>query len=261
VAVFNQFWDEFTNAFSRLPVWLLGSPMQLGDIGVIDRRGWEKVTTLEALGIKPIPRRVESDVSYSYASGDAVQISALAHAEAGQALAGAEAAAGMRMAFKRGGAFVVRAENCRHSQIDNMLEVDERLRSLGESGAGWRTRRWVLVSQITTAQPCIVVVAGSAGAEAVVEIQGTGGVSNLAEVVAARGSLQLTREESLDARILSVKRVPLMWRGKVRRKWPLSGLRDLGRDDLAAASPEGSSDPDELVDFLAAALDIPERAE
>src|SRR6266540_4195753 len=219
--------------------------MQLGDIGVIDRRGWEKVTTLEALGIKPIPRRVESDVSYSYASGDAVQISALAHAEAGQALAGAEAAAGMRMAFKRGGAFVVRAENCRHSQIDNMLEVDERLRSLGESGAGWRTRRWVLVSQITTAQPCIVVVAGSAGAE----------------VVAARGSLQLTREESLDARILSVKRVPLMWRGKVRRKWPLSGLRDLGRDDLAAASPEGSSDPDELVDFLAAALDIPERAE
>jgi hypothetical protein len=257
VEVFDRFWDEFTSAFSRLPVWLPGTSMELGDIGVIDRRGWEKKTTLEALGVKAVARSVESDASYMYASSNAVDISALTSVEAGEAVAGVGAAAGMRMAFKRGGAFVVRAEACRHQQIDNMLEVEDGLRSLGKSDDGWRSRRWVLVSQITTAQPCIVVVAANAGAEAVVEIKGAGGVTNLAEVVSAKGVLDLTREDQLAERVLTIERVPLMWRGKVRRMWPMRGMADLGGDEQRAVSgPAG--DPDELVDFDAAALDIPE---
>ena len=261
MAVFDQFWDEFINAFERLPVWLPGSPIELGDIGVIGRRGWEKLTTLEQLGVRLAVRNVESNVSYSYASRNSVEISALASADTEQITPGTEMAAGMKMTFKRGGAFSIRAENCQHWQIDNMLEVEDKIRSLGTSDGGWRSRRWVLVSQLTTAQPSIVIVAGSSGAEATVEIRGTGGITGLAEMVAGKGSLQLTHESSLDARMLSVERVPLMWRGRSRRIWPLSGWRDLGEEDEALPSAESASVSDDLVDFLPAAHDIPDHPE
>jgi hypothetical protein len=255
MAVFDQFWDEFINAFERLPVWLPGSPIELGEIGVMGRRGWEKLTTLEQLGVRFAVRNIESNVSYSYSSRNSVEISALASAETGQIVPGAEMAAGMKMTFKRGGAFAIRAENCQHLQIDNMLEVEEEIHSLGTSDGGWR-RRWVLVSQLTTAQPSIVIVAGSSGAEATVEIRGTGGITGLAEMVAGKGSLQLTHESSLDARMLSVERVPLMWRGRSRRLWR---WRDLGEEDKALSSAESAPVSDDLVDYLPAAHDIPER--
>jgi hypothetical protein len=115
------------------------------------------------------------------------------------------------------------------------------------------------VTQLTNAQPSIVLVAGKAGAEATVEIQGSGGITGLAEIVAGKGSLRLTHESALDTRMLSVERVPLMWRGRWRRIWPLSGWRDLGDEELAVPSSESTSDPDDLVDFIPAAKDIPEH--
>ena len=103
-----------------------------------------------------------------------------------------------------------------------------------------------------------MIVAGRAGAEATVEILGTGGITGLAEIVTGKGSLRLTHESALDTRMLSVERVPLMWRGRRRRIWPMSGWKDLGEEELAVLNSEGASDLDDLVDFLPAAKEIPE---
>jgi hypothetical protein len=255
---FDRFWDEFLNAFERLPVWLPGSAMALGDVGVVSRRGWEKLTTLKKMGIPMAQASMPSQASYSYASGDAVDISSSAGVQAGHDMVPADVTVSMTMAFTRSGAFVVRAENCEHWRIDNLLEVQAAVSSLDMTTADWRSRRWVLVTELVTATPCILIVAKASGAKAVVEMTTQGGIAGLSEIASGQGSLRLASESSLDARILTVTRVPLMWRGQSRRAWPLRGWRDLGEEsDFDAVNAE-NADSTDLVDFLPDAGSVPD---
>ena len=68
----KKFWNEFRKAYDRLPVWLPGTAMEVGDIGLIGGRGWEKLTSLSELGVDYSSREIASDVSYSYASAQSV---------------------------------------------------------------------------------------------------------------------------------------------------------------------------------------------
>lgn len=260
MSVFQQFWNEFSSAFERLRTWLPGSAMTVGDVGIIGRRGWQKMTRLTDLGVDYRTLDVKSNVSYSYASGNAVDISALAAVKSDQVVPGTDLSGGMKVTFNRGGAFVIRAENCRHKQIDNLYEVESALKSSDSLRDGWSDARWILVSEVVTAQPIIVLIARNAGAEATVEIRGVAGATGLAELGTAKGSLRLAHESSLDAHIVSVERTPPMWRGRVRRAWPLTGMRDLGGDekptrDRSVAAP---LDRDDMVEFLPSAEDVPE---
>jgi hypothetical protein len=50
-SILDAYWNEISHRFTRHPVWLPGTPMDLGDIGILRDSGWEKVTDLTGIGI------------------------------------------------------------------------------------------------------------------------------------------------------------------------------------------------------------------
>lgn len=174
---------------------------------MLDPRGWQKLTDLKTLGVRFTRGKATPDVSQSRASGDAVEIKALADLDAG-ATVGVKLTGGMEVSFKRGGAFLVRIENCRHQGISDLLAVHSSLKELVTRKELEWSSRWVLVTEVTTAEPAIVLIAKNAAASARIEIHSNADVGNLANLATANGELRLTSESAIEQRVVSLHRRP-----------------------------------------------------
>lgn len=144
---FDDFWGAFQERFSRAPVWLPGTPMALGDVGVIDRRGYLRIARLSDFGISFEEDSVSVESEYSVTSACATTEDFDAKASGSDpsgALSSAEA--GMRVSFSAGGGFVVRAMKVLGSrsrtscQLRNRSAVSKRRRPSG-TGNGSTSRR------------------------------------------------------------------------------------------------------------------------
>jgi hypothetical protein len=255
MSTYDEFWKLFVAAFKRLPVWLPGTEMAVGDIGVLDRRGWRYLTSLDKLGIPFQVRRAESGISYSRTSGNGVRVDAIATADLGPAVPGMQVMGGMKVTFDDGGAFVARAENCHHDVIDTPDPVEAELQRREPSEIALQGRRWILVSEITTAEPAIMLIAHQSGASASVRFDAAAGATTLAALAGGKGSVSLSQESFLEDKIVSPSRVPLMWRGRRRRGWLRRGLGDLDKPGDVLLEPAGPG----LVDFRPDPHDIPDR--
>lgn len=234
MSMLTKIWDEFLHKFDRLPVWIPGINMSLGDVGVVDERGFIRLANLSDFGIEYEPTLGIAEPSFNVASGDArtedFSISAKADGVT-SSIAGAKA--GMRASFNSAAAFVVRAERAQIHTIDDVLSVENRIKAVHSSKKFWK-RRWVYVSEVVTAEPCIVLVSASKGAEAevVADLElGPGGVLKLAD---ASGGLHLAVQSGLDQSVVSDERMPFMWRGRCR-----SGLFGLKFQDRGTGENAG----------------------
>lgn len=246
---FELFWNEYTAMFSRLPVWLPGQAMRVGDIGVMDPRGWQRLTDLDSIGVPFGQSKTAPDVSQSRASGDAVDIRALTDVAAGPEALGTALTGGLEVTFRRGGAFLIRTENCRYDEIDDLIGVQTSIDKLVASKRlEWKSR-WVLVTQVTTAHPAIVLVAKHGDASARIEIHSSAGAANLADLARVGGELRLASERALDQRIVTTKRVPVMWRGRRRGRGLMRNWTDLGDQDANSGALDARS-ADVNFDFV-----------
>jgi len=256
---FEQFWDEYTATFNRLPVWLPGEAMDVGDIGIMEPRGWQRLTDLKDIGIPFTHSATKSDVSQSRASGDAVEIRALADAAVGPQSLGTALTGGLEVTFKRGGAFLIRAENCRYSDIQDLLNVQARIeKRIANKKLDWKPR-WILVTQVTSAQPAIVLVSKNGDAHARIEVHSNAGARNLAELAKVGGELRMTSENALEQRVVSVKRTPIMWRGRRRGGLFRPGWTDLGEPG-SVDTAEATDEPG-FVDYLPSGNQVTRDAE
>jgi hypothetical protein len=227
---FRFFWDEFQERFSRAPVWLPGSHMELGDIGIIDRRGWLRVAALVDFGIEfdVTPTDVKSDYSVNSASATTDDFAIEASLEDPANLASIGTA--LRVNFTESGGFVVRARRVQASRIKDVLGVENQIRDLHARSPFWQ-RRWIYVQEVVTAQPCILIVAGASGSSATLRAEGRAGLGSLLEAMDAGARATLSESRSVDQYIATLERAPLMWRGRWRRGFLAQKFISRGRDD------------------------------
>ena len=246
MSTFNEFWDEFQERFSRAPVWLPGTSMRLGEIGIIDRRGYLGLTSLAKLGItfeeQPSDAKPEYYMSSKYASSKDTGLTGSISEPTGGI---GQVEAGMQMTFSADKAFVIRAAHVRGVKIANVLEVETEIRRRQKAGPFWE-KDWIYVQEVVTAQPCIMVVSEGSDAQATVKATGSGaGFSGFAQLFKAGATLQLSGEVSSIQQIVTAERVPFMWRGR----WLRGALRkkfvDRGPGDDEATDDQIYEDFDE----------------
>jgi len=239
MSTFSEFWDEFQARFSRAPVWLPGTSMRLGDIGIVDRRGFIGLTSLSRLGItfeeQPSDAQVEYYASSEHASSRDVDLRGSLSDPTG---AIGQAEAGMHMTFSAARAFVVRAARVKGVKITNVLEVEAEIRRRRSAGSSWE-KDWIYVQEVVTARPCIMVVSEASGAETTVKATGSGtGFAGFAQLLGAGAVLQLTGDVSSVQQIVTGERAPFMWRGR----WLRGALRQrfVDRGSLDEETTAGS---------------------
>jgi hypothetical protein len=206
----DSLWHEIRNRFERLPVWLPGTPMQLGDIGVFGRSGWSKQSSLAGQGIGFSADVDGVPVTYDYSSNDGTQVDLRAAASLDptpQAVAGGNL--GLQVEFSREGAFLLRAGAVRVSRIADLAELDRQI--LGRHERRSWPPEWIVVSEVAEGGPSITLISGGKQGRAVVDL----GVT----AAGAGGDLigmgcRLEAASSLAASFVSATRTALLWRGR-----------------------------------------------
>ncbi|MFC7549333.1 hypothetical protein [Plantactinospora sp. GCM10030261] len=216
-ALVTSLWHETRGQFERLPVWLPGTPMGLGDVGELGDGGWIRQTTLAELGVSVRTRRSTEPVDYDYSSSHGAEVSTTVAAGTDPALAGVVSGnAALRVRFTRPGAFVLRAASVRIHRIVNLAEVEERILEMFDAGR-WR-REWVLVSEVARGGPTLTLVSNGTDGEAVVDLGVTGAAG--VPLAQARAGLRISRERGLAAKFVGAGESAVLWRGRrVRDPW------------------------------------------
>ena len=214
---FDDFWTAFQDRFSRVPVWLPGTAMALGEVGVIDRRGYLKVSRLSDFGIRFEEELAQVESEYSVTSACARTEDFVVKAvgsEPSGFLSPAEA--GMRVSFSAAGGFVLRAMKVQGSRIGNVWSVEEQIRRKQAEQPFWN-REWIYVQEVVSAEPCIIIVSKASGAHATVRASISAGLNSFVQLLAAGSALSLSEQSSIGQYVATQTRTPFMWRGRWQR--------------------------------------------
>jgi hypothetical protein len=243
----DSLWHETRGRFERLPVWLPGTPMSLGDVGVFDESGWVKHTTLDVLGVRFSSDTAGEPVNYDYSSHDGAEVSMRLAASGVPALDAVTVGnIGMHIRFSRQGAFVLKANTVTVRRIADLAKIDEQILEQ------YRKRRWqpgwVLVSEVAQGGPSITIVSGSKEGEAVIDL-GTTAAATGGPLIGAGFGMRSTK--GLAASFITPTEATLLWRGRcVYDRWWLSqprlndrctdvrGDADVGHDHAGGSIPQ-----------------------
>ncbi|HET8684922.1 MAG TPA: hypothetical protein VFM54_24080 [Micromonosporaceae bacterium] len=233
----HSYWHEFRGAFARLPVWLPGTPLRLGDIGLLSADGWAPVSTLakEGIGYRVGPQG--ASVDYDYRSVDGTEVSTVVSAQ-GDPLPAPVVTAGatLHYRFSRQGAFVVRARDVRARQIVDLAAVTEQVLAAYQAG-GW-SRDWTVVTEVGVAGPVFILVSGRAGAEATVELAATAAAGPVT-ALGVSTAVRVLSERGLAASFVSRQPATLMWSGRYVRDPRIGRTRFQTRGPDTGTAPGG----------------------
>ena len=229
-SIFKVYWRESRTCFSRLPVWLPGTPMALGDIGVLSEHGWTKVTRLTDLRIAVTVDEVGPPSDYDYSSGATISQETALFGQTTHEYAGlASGSAGLVVDFHRGGAFILKADAVRVCRIDNLNEIEAAILDLYSRGM-W-LREWVVVTEVARGGPSVTLIAEDAGAKAAVGLS-AGVASGGADPTGVHGGLRLGYQRGLAASFITSETSAVLWRGRyVNDGWfGRTAVRERGDD-------------------------------
>lgn len=243
-SILEKYWHELRGKFDRLPVWLPGTSMRLGDVGVLEKTGWSKVTSLDAIGIafRKDPLGAPSSFSYSSRNGAELSVNAAAHVD-GQASMLTAVGTEISLRFTRGGAFVLLADDVEVQRIRDLDDIDNKVLQAYEQGA-WK-QNWCFVSEVAIAAHSLVVVAGEGQAEATVAV-GNQAAQQTAGTGLVHGDvgLRFTLRRNLDASFATLSPSAVMWRGRYVHSPLLRSARVVERGvSRGPAGPEEETGP------------------
>ncbi|MFH9890037.1 hypothetical protein ACH4OQ_12535 [Streptomyces luteogriseus] len=207
MSIADAYWHECRGRFGRLPVWLPGTPMELGDVGVLGPTGWLKKTTLQGLGLPMAEDPPGSATDYEYASQGGVTVTAGTAINA--ALPVADAYAGVTYRFTRAGAFVLKAYGATVRRLANVGDVETGMLRLHETDK-WQAG-WTVVTEVTTAQSVLTLISESEDTEVSVGLRAA--VQLPTAEVSATPRFVLGNWRGSAVKLLTDSPTALLWRG------------------------------------------------
>jgi hypothetical protein len=224
--------------------WLPDEPLRLGDYGILTGSRFERLGSVEHLGVGFSVRTSLAENRYEFATAGAVE---LRFSGRGAAAGEANARARLEISFAREKAFYFVAANCGLETVEDQVALGEELKQRAREG-GWNTDFVVVTSLLRSGATTIV---GSQGNDALVTIEAAAEAAESVDLGAASGGVQLTGSRNVGLRIVAqrgltplvrLSRVlpPRPWRSEYRLR---TEFRVPGRRVVVPASG-GQDHPD-----------------
>jgi hypothetical protein len=172
--------------FGYLAAWHPGVVLRLGDVGLLERGQFTRMTTLGQLGIAYGGRTDAMLDALNHQSGTGVSVRVKLPGQAAAGTISADAA-GVVIDFSERGAVVFAALGCRTISIENMASVGQAVEALRARGE-W-DGRWVIISEVVEAASGSVFISDSRTGRLELAV---GGVLRASDTSLADASLQLT---------------------------------------------------------------------
>lgn len=220
-SVLRTYLTEVHHNLRYRPTWLPGTPLRIGDVGVLEGGVFRQITDLTALGISyevskdPVP-----DASLDFSSSGGVSIAIKAKGDLNQRFkALAQADAGALVEFSRAGAVVLQL---RGVVADRVLDQAKLSRDLlhsmisNDESKRW-LRDWVAVTDVVRAESASIFISSSADSRIELKASGTIAPSNLAD---ASAGYTVASESAVSTKIIAQSGLTPLFRGaRVNRKF------------------------------------------
>lgn len=187
--------------------WLPGSPLGLGDVGVIQGGVFVRVTGLSNLGI---PFQTDADAKQfdmHHVSHSGVKLEFVGNGSA--PTSSGPVGAGVDVQFGDAGAFVFDAIGCQVQVISDQVDLESRLRPVFYEGI-WKLS-WVVVTQVVKAESATILIANSSNSRLKLSAHGNlaAAQQNLANLDA---KLVVTAESGNVIKLIGASGLTLLYR-------------------------------------------------
>jgi len=236
----KQYTRELFEKLSYLATWLPGVPLRVGDIGVVRNGYFQRVSSLESLGIPFAVRRSHASAQLDYASRGAVSVAfkaAGAIPPDGSVLP--EASAGVVIRMNRENSVLFQVLGASFPSIEDQLSLEREIR-LRHAAGRWDTDRFV-VTEVLQARAATILIASSSDARVELSARGSLSPANLS-VAELDAGFEIAHVRGMHTRIVASEGLTPLFRAKRLRNRFLAGAvfrggePDLrGPDDLEFA--------------------------
>ncbi len=169
-SVIARFSRNFRTEFGQLPVWMPGTDMAVGDIGVIAAdNSWSPLLRLRDLGVDFGVERGSTRMNYDHMAGRGVESRVgVGGSPTGPANV-SRGNSGLELSFSEGAGFALQAQDCRTLRIDNIQALADEILRRRRLAQLWE-KRWQVVVEVTEAQSYFLAVAQADGASITVDL-------------------------------------------------------------------------------------------
>jgi hypothetical protein len=162
--------DEMHDKLGFFATWLPADPMEVGDVGALEKGRFRRITSLKELGFEYGSKTAPSMQDLHYTSKNGTKLSAGAGASVGSEITGEIA-----IDFSGEGAFVFQASGLRAKRLENVPVVARQVLSAFKKGR-WE-KDWLLVEQIHLAKQATVIVSEDRSSRIVISAKGSGPIT------------------------------------------------------------------------------------
>lgn len=233
----KQYTRELFDKFSYLATWLPGVPLRVGDLGVMQDGHFQRVSSLENLGVTFTVRQDHASANLDYASRGAVSVSfkaAGAIPPDGSVLA--EASAGVVIQMNRENSVLFQVLGASFPSIEDQLSLEHEIRRRHAEGQ-WNMDHLV-VTEVLQARVATILIASSSDARVELSARGNLSPTNLS-IADLDAGFEIAQVRGMHTRIVASEGLTPLFRAKRLRNRFFAGVVFRGDE------PE-SRDPDDL---------------
>ncbi|WP_025742587.1 hypothetical protein [Aquimarina pacifica] len=253
--------QELYRQFGYLATWNPGTPMALGDIGIMRQKQFTKIGNVSDLGIS---FEIEEDITpidLEFSSEGAVSVSTKLSGSptlAGSSLSDIDA--GIHVKFSKENAILFKANETRTPAIKNQIKLGEEIIELFKAGK-W-DKNWVVITELVTADSASILISSSKEASIDIKVSGEIGTNQL-DIAEAELGLEVKFSKDLSTKFIAKTGLtPLFKVSKIKRPFlgtPIFKAKGITSMDLA--TPQMALEHNELFFFDKADFDFEEEVE
>ncbi|KFC19669.1 hypothetical protein [Chryseobacterium sp. FH1] len=197
----EQYTDEMNRKFGYMATWLPGTPLKLGDIGVIHDNVFSRVAGLEDFDITFYIREDDTPEDLEYSSKGSVSVTTKlsgAVTPPGSSLGNLDA--GFIVEFSGQNSILFKANKTKTNLIKNTIKIGEEVLKLYKDGK-WN-KKWVVITELVEAETATILISNAKNAR--IELKANANIK-LPKLDIAEASLDLgyTSYKGMDTKIIS----------------------------------------------------------
>jgi len=210
------------------PTWLPSTPIQIGDVGILENDVFIKESTLKEYGIFFEIVTSESDATIDFSSERGITLTTKFEGKIDpNAISLGEADAGFIIEFNHENGFIFRTKGSRTIRIDNLGIVKKEV--LNHFNKGQWNKNLVIISELIEAKSATILLSGQAGSKVELKAQGNLNVSTV-DIADASLNLKLESGQALAATILGQEKITPLYRAIGVKQSFFSGQSVVGRE-------------------------------
>ena len=199
----RKYTNELYKQFKYLATWLPGTPMELGDIGVLNGKEYTKLANLADLGIKFDIENDDSKADIEHSSKGSVSLTTKASGTAspeGSSLG--EIDAGITVNFSKENAILFKANGTTNPAIQNQIILGDAILKLYKEGK-W-DKDWVVITELVKATSATILISSSKSGKIELKAKGSAKAGSL-DIADVDAGLELSYSKDLATKIIAEK--------------------------------------------------------